>query len=53
MLDGFAINTSKPRQQSRSPFEKYALNPFKPVILSTMPESGSVDSAYGDMSWLL
>ena len=53
MLEGFAINKSKVETSARSPFEKYALNPFKPVILTTMPESGSQDSVYGDMSWLL
>jgi len=53
MLEGFAINKPKVETSARSPFEKYALNPFKPVILTTMPESGSQDSVYGDMSWLL
>jgi len=53
MLDGFAVNKTKSDGQQQNPFEGYTMNPFKPVILSTMPESGSEDSPYGDMGWLL
>jgi len=53
MLKAFATNESKSEPRHRSPFEKFTLNPFKPVILSEVPVSGSEDSVYGDMSWLL
>ena len=54
MLSAFAINGKDENPAMRSPYTEYALNPFKPIILSSLPESsGSIDPVYGDMSWLL
>ena len=35
-----------------SPWENKSMNPFKPIVISQMPESGS-NQPYGDFSWLL
>ena len=53
MLQAFGVNKTDQPQPS-TPWTKYRHDPFKPVILQSLPEnSGSNDSAYGDMSWLL
>ena len=50
MLDGFAINT-KGAEKVTNPWSRVAFNPFRPHVMSNMPQSGSVDGI--DYSWLL
>ena len=51
MLKAFAVNRTDSKQMT-SPWDDKNVNPFKPIIISQMPESGS-QTPYGDFSWLL
>ena len=51
MLGAFAVNRTDSRQMT-SPWANKNHNPFKPIVISEMPESGS-QTPYGDFRWLL
>ena len=58
MLEAFAVSNRRVDSSRTSPFashSKFAKNPFKPIILSSVPDvSGSNNTEdYEDMSWLL
>ncbi len=51
MLNAFAVNRTS-SEKITSPWSDKNLNPFKPIVISQMPESGS-NEPYGDFGWLL
>ena len=51
MLNAFAVNRTS-SEKITSPWADKNLNPFKPIVISQMPESGSSEP-YGDFGWLL
>jgi len=51
MLKAFAVNRTS-SDAVTSPWANKNHNPFKPIVISQMPASGS-NEAYGDFSWLL
>jgi len=51
MLGAFAVNRTDSKQMT-SPWANKNHNPFKPIVISEMPESGS-QTPYGDFGWLL
>lgn len=50
MLEGFKVNSSN-SEKITNPWSKVSYNPFKPHVMSTMPQTGSSDGI--DYSWLL
>ena len=55
MLKALEVNKKQNNTAARSPWDNKSMNPFKPVILSQLPEvSGSEPHpVYGDLSWLV
>ena len=51
MLNAFAVNRTDSKSMT-SPWADKNVNPFKPIVISQMPESGS-QTPYGDFGWLL
>ena len=55
MLDAFALNRKKEGDPPPNPFSDRHLNPHRPIIMGSLPETSGSDPhpLYGDMSWLL
>jgi len=51
MLDGFAVNSRTTKSTNANWSHSLAKNPYKPVVLSKMPTSGSNNGV--DFSWIL